>query len=463
MGPSRSGMRGVYRTWSAETYEPGAVVISTALEFFSLDDFISSGDTNSHSRLHLALAGTPIVGLELSAAVALVLNENTHFSPATTVSLGDPCVGVRYGRPVNDWFAIGGGVQLIIPSGSGVGSLSFDATSFRAALSTDFRPIQDLLVGLHVGFHFDRSAKIFAHDLNAAQYFAAGVNRNHQVELGLAIAYQIGDIAAPYLEYFAEIGVGSGVGFGQQPQRLALGSRFWPLSERTLNLLVGVEVAVGGSDAPEFQARTSIYNVVVGVGWDFGQVKTTAAATREVIKIERLEVPMATDAGYIDGRVVDGRTGKAIADARIVLGEVDPFIVMSDRVEGRFKTPPLTPGPVRMQVSADGYLPNVMVALVKKGKKVAFTVKLQPATGRTVGTLKGTVRNLKGVPLAAKITIPTRKATTKADAEGNFSMTLQTGLVDVLITKRGYLTQRHKIRLRPGEEVILNVELFPRN
>ena len=160
---------------------------------------------------------------------------------------------------------------------------------------------------------------------------------------------------------------------------------------------------------------------------------------------------------------MDGVTGKPIEDARIVIGDADPYIVMSDRNGGKFKTPPLKPGPIKLQGSADGYLPNVQVALVKKGEKIAYVLKLQPATGTTYGTLKGTIRNVKGDPLAAKITIPTRKVKAKADADGNFSLQLKTGLVDVLITKKGYLTQRHKIRLRPGEEVILNVELFPRN
>jgi hypothetical protein len=136
---------------------------------------------------------------------------------------------------------------------------------------------------------------------------------------------------------------------------------------------------------------------------------------------------------------------------------------MSDRKSGKFKTPGLLPGPTKLQVSAPGYLPNLLVALVKKGKTVPFVIKLQPASGRTTATLKGTVRSVKGVPLKAKITIPTRKVKSRADAGGNFVLVLRTGLVDVLITHRGYLTQRHKIKLRPGEEVILNVELFPRN
>jgi len=465
LGPGLTGMRGLYRMWSAETYAPGSVVFSTALEFFHLPDFIADGDTNSHGRINIALSGTPVEGLELSGGVSMVLNENSAFFPNTTLSLGDPFIGVRYGEVINDWFAIGGGFQLIIPSGAGVGDLSFDGTSFKLALNTDFKPVPDLLVGLHLGYHFDQSSRIFDYRLNDAQFFSAGINPSlHQIEIGVGISYQIDDIAAPYLEYFAEIGPGAGVGFGNQPQRLALGSRFWPLDERTLNLLVGVEIGVGGASAPAGQARTPIYNLVFGVAWDFGQTADVGpGGVKEVVKIKRVEVPADENAGTIDGKVIDGVTGKPVQDARIVLGDADPFIVMSDRKEGRFKTPSLKPGPTKLTVSAEGYLPNVLVALVKKGKKVPFTVKLQPATGRTVGTLKGTVRNLKGEPLKAKITIPTRKVKARADEQGTFALQLETGLVDVLISHKGYLTQRHKIRLRPGEEVILNVELYPRN
>lgn len=464
MGPSLTGMRGLYRTWSAETYEAGTVVLGTSIEFFSLSDFLGPGDSNSHARVNIALAGTPIQGLELSAGVALVLNENTLFNPTTSFSLGDPFIGIRYGRTLTDWFALGGGIQLIVPSGAGVGGLSFDGTSFRVALNTDFRPIHDFLVSLHIGFHFDQSSKIFDYRLNEAQFFSAGINPNHQVEVGLGLSYQIADIVAPYVEYFAEIGLGAGVGFGQQPQRVGLGARFWPLAERTLNLHLGAEIGVGGSDPGPLKPRVPLYNIVFGVAWDFGQVRggTGTDSVREVVKVERVEVPVGSSTGRIDGQVVDGLTGKPVKDARIVIGD-DAYIAMSDRKQGNFKTPELRPGPTKLQVSADGYLPNLLVVLVKKGEAVKFVAKLQPATGRTVGTLKGTVRSVKGKPLAAKITIPTRKVSAEADVAGNFSVTIETGLVDVLITHKGFLTQRHKLRMRPGEEVILNIELFPRN
>ena len=46
--------------------------------------------------------------------------------------------------------------------------------------------------------------------------------------------------------------------------------------------------------------------------------------------------------------------------------------------------------------------------------------------------------------------------------KGQFKLRLLTGTFDVLISRKGYITQRKKIHLLPGEEVILDVELFPK-
>ena len=463
-GPSLSTMRGLYRMWTAETYAPESFVFSAALEFFHLPDFLAAGDQNSHARIHVGIGGVPVEGLELTGGFGLLLNDNTQASPNTMLTLGEPHIGIRYGRSVLDWLAVGGGLQVRIPSGLGVGDLAFEATSMRAALSVDFRPTPELFVGLHVGFHLDRSAKAFEHTLSDVQSFAGGVNPHHQVEVGVGISYQFGDVVAPYLEYFGEFGVNAEVDFSDQPQRLALGARFWPLKRRSLHVLFGVEVGVGGADAPAFKARVPWYNLVFGLAWDFGQSASTEgkATIREVVKIQRVEVATDGSSSRIDGTVVDANTGKPIFDARVVLGDADPFIVMSDRTAGKFKTPSLTPGPLRVVTSAEGYLPSTTVVLVKKGETVPATIKLQPATGETFGWLKGTVRSVGGKELRASVVIPTRKKKVRADKTGAFSLKLKTGEVDVLISHKGYITQRHKIRLRPGEDVILNIELYPK-
>jgi hypothetical protein len=177
--------------------------------------------------------------------------------------------------------------------------------------------------------------------------------------------------------------------------------------------------------------------------------------------VEKVEVPLAPDLGTVVGQVVDANTGQPVTDARIEVASGAPHVLMSDRPEGRFASCPAAPGPLKLVITAEDYRSSTQVVLVKRGAQATVTVKLQPAAGKATGVVQGTVMDVKGEPVAAKVSIPTRGIKVKADGKGRFSLKLETGTFDVLISSKGAVTQRHKIKLRPGEEVILNVELFP--
>ncbi len=466
LGPTLGGQRGLLRLWAATPAKDGDVTASLNLTGFIQGSFLRGGDSNRFVGSRLGLFGVPVEGLEVGGGLHLSMNENTAFDPATLVTIGDPYLGVRYGAGLTSWLALGGGIEATFPTGSGVLDAALAATSLKALLDVDLRPTPEFFVGLNVGFHMDRSSHIFDNGLlNPAQRFAAQVQPYNRVLLGLGLAYQIA-WAAPFLEYTGEIALGGGLAFGDNPQRVSLGARLWPLADRTLSLLVAADVGVGGRDPGDPEAaRQPAYAVTLGAAWDFGEAPAVEGGVRvrEVVRVKRVEVPVEKprDEGVIVGQVVDALDGTPVRDARVFVASEPPITLMSDPSEGRFRSCPVPSGPMKLKVTADDHQPKTQVVLVKKGTEAKITVKLQPAKGKTVGSLRGTVRSVQGKPLAAKVRIPTRRIKQKAGADGSFALTLETGVFDVLISHKGYVTQRHKIKLRAGEEVILNVELFP--
>ena len=467
LGPTLTGQRGLLRLWAATPSKDGDVTASLNLTGFVQGGFLVSGDSNRYVGSALGIFGVPVEGLEVGGGLHLSMNENTAFEPATLVTIGDPYLGVRYGHTVTSWMSLGGGLEVTVPTGSGVLAAALAATSLRALLDADFRPTPELLIGLNVGFHLDRSSHIFDTGLlNQAQRFAAQVQPYNRVLLGLGIAYQVA-WAAPFVEYTGEVALGGGLAFGDNPQRVSVGARLWPLDDRTLSLLVAADVGVAGRDPGDPEAaRQPAYAVTLGAAWDFGEAPAVEGGVRvrEVVRTERVEVPVdkPRDEGVIVGQVVDALDGTPVRDARVFVASEPPITLMSDPSEGRFRSCPVPSGPMKLKVTADDHQPKTQVVLVHKGAQAKITVKLQPAKGKTVGSLRGTVRSLQGKPLAAKVRVPTRRIKQKAGADGTFALTLETGVFDVLISHKGYATQRHKIKLRAGEEVILNVELFPR-
>ena len=464
------GQRGVWRTWSAETYPAWTVVVGGSLEFFTLSDFLVDGDENSRLAGRVSLAFVPLDGLELTTGISLVTNRNDSFDPQHSQSVGDPHLSLRYGYTLNDWFSLGLGLQSVFPSGDGSMELSADGISTRILTSFDFRPLPNALVALNLGYHFDNSRFIFDHPVNGAQAFSAGVNPHDQLLLQLGLAWRF-DWVAPFLEWGLAMAMGADeLSFSDNPSWLTLGARAWPIKKHGFFVMLGVDVGVMGTDSPPGAGRVPAYNVIAGLGYDFGILPESAPQVEirekivEKIVEKRVEVPAKVQAGSrVVGLVLDASTEKPVPGAQVSLAGEEGILYMTDGQKGQFSTCPSKPGPRKVQVRAEGYQTTNEVVRVTEADQTQVTIRLQPATGPTFGTLKGSVRAAGGGPLKAKVSIPTRKKRVNTKAkDGAFSLKLQTGKFDVLISRRGYVTQRRKVVLKSGDVVILNVELYPK-
>ncbi|MBN2494548.1 MAG: carboxypeptidase regulatory-like domain-containing protein [Deltaproteobacteria bacterium] len=469
-GMGVSGQMGFFRSWAAETYPSGSLVVGTSLEYFWMSDFLVDGDENQRMASRFVLALVPYEGIELATGFSLTINRNSAFEPEHSQSVGDPHLSLRYGIELTDWFSLGGGVQAVFPTGSGSLSLSSEGISTRIMTTFAFRPLEGALIALNVGYHFDNSRFIFNHPIHEAQRFSAGINPHDQVLVELGLGWRFGPVA-PFLEYGLAVAMGADeLGFADNPSVLTLGARYWPFEKYGFYTMLGVDVGLMGVDAPEGAGRVPPYNLFAGLGYDFGtmpesepKVEVREKVVEKIVE-KRVEVPAPVKPmSRIKGVVLDANTDKPVPGAQIIIeGDAGP-IYSSDAKDGQFVTCPAEPGPRKLTVSSEGYQTETQVVRVAEAAETPVTVKLQPVTGPTFGTLKGTIRAAGGGPLdRALIAIPTRKMKIRSSKTGAFSKKLHTGTFDVLISKPGYVTQRRKVKLSTGDVVILNVELYPK-
>jgi len=463
-GPTVFGHRGLYRSWAPLPYESGDVVVGSTLEFFKSSDYLTDGDENQKLLTRFSLAWVPFGGFEVNAGFSMASNFNTAFVPDQSQYVGDPFLGVSYGHALTDQLSLGGGVQVMIPTGEKFSQLSTDGVSTRILANFAFQPVKAALITLNLGYHFDNTARIFSESLNAAQIFAGGVNPHDQMLVRLGAAWQFGPVA-PFLEYGGAIAMGDGApGFTDSPNWVTLGLRAWPLSHHTLHLVAAADIGLAGIHPPAGKGRIPPYNVVLAVGFNFGQIPEPPpkVITKEVERIKEVKVQVPPPPqSRIVGTVVDANTGRPLGGARVKVGGKEKATFITEPERGQFTTCPADPGPVKVTVVMEGYKPETTAVLSTGKPTVPVTIKLARARGKTFGTLKGTVRSATGQPLRAKLTIPARKKRIRAK-KGKFQLRLATGVFDVIFTMPGYVTQRRKIKLKTGDLVILNVELYPK-
>jgi hypothetical protein len=130
---------------------------------------------------------------------------------------------------------------------------------------------------------------------------------------------------------------------------------------------------------------------------------------------------------------------------------------------GTARLEPLAPGTLAVTVQGQGQREVQEAVVVVAGQPTALRVTLRPATVRALATLAGLVRNaLGGEPVRARLEVVERRISLQADGQGAFAVPLPGGTYTVRISASGYLPQVKVVRLKDGDQAILNVDLSPR-
>jgi hypothetical protein len=158
--------------------------------------------------------------------------------------------------------------------------------------------------------------------------------------------------------------------------------------------------------------------------------------------------------------VLDIRGRAPLAGVLVKAGEVEG---LSD-AKGLALLEGVPPGPVEVQVTAEGFRPMREAVIVLSGEEVSLELPLLPAGQLVPATLTGQVRSVReGKPLRALLSIPEARVRLRTDPRGTFQVQLKQGRYRVIFSAPGHITQTKDISVREGEQAIFNVDLFPKS
>jgi len=164
--------------------------------------------------------------------------------------------------------------------------------------------------------------------------------------------------------------------------------------------------------------------------------------------------------GRLKVTVLDIRGRVPLAGVSVKAGLVE---VQSD-AQGLALLEGVPPGPVELQVAAEGFRPMREAVIVVEGEEVSLELPMLPAGQLVPATLTGQVRSVReGMPLQATLSIPEARVRLRTDSRGTFQVQLKQGRYRVSFSAPGHITQTKEISVREGEQAIFNVDLFPKS
>ena len=181
-----------------------------------------------------------------------------------------------------------------------------------------------------------------------------------------------------------------------------------------------------------------------------------------VCRLPPVVVEKAAQTFVIQGVVADKATGEPIPDASIYIGNaVSPITVNSKTGEFKSWALPAGGGLVELRVQAPGYRDGKEVVPSGGGGEVKkLAIGLESTNRPVTGEIRGKATNAKtGRQVRAEVFIPALNIKVRASKTGEFSMTVTPGEYDVLISAKGLSTQKKRLKVRPGDVVILNVDM----
>lgn len=413
----------------------GTFRVQLGIEFFAKDGFLFPGDGHSRVGGTFSLSWAVHDLVEVYGSLISYANSNSREFPDLLIVLGDAVLGTKVGGFVSPVLSVGGDVRLILPTGSGLG-VAFDGLglAFRGTLTADLRGLDDpkpFLVRANLGYTFDRSERMVRgvederydllpdplprqdetrHLISRVERYALGINRTDFLHLGVGFEAPLEvreDIhVSPLLEWNLDVPVNrqgydcpfvpaepggsrpapgdddclARTGFKSFPMSLTFGVRVQPVV-RGLGLWLGLDVGLTGqrrSAAVRELAQNEPWRLLLGISYAHDargpRIPPPVIREREV----PVEVPQEPPPrGRVRGRVVAKGEGTPVPHAIIHFLDREATALRADD-QGRFVTYAFDPGPVRMNVSAEGMHPTPCEATIdEEGDDVEVVCELE--------------------------------------------------------------------------------------
>ena len=473
------GPTGGLRLVDAAAAAPQTFRVQLATEFFFADDFLNSGDSNSHVGGFFSVSWAVHELVEVFGSISSFANSNDTEDPSLFQVLGDTILGAKVGTWVLPWLSVGGDLSIAFLNTVGDIGLVLSGTSagFRGNVSADFRRLPaaiPLLARFNLQYYLDNSANLIEdiedarfnalppdrrsradedrHLITRVERFALDINRTDFLNLGLGVEapFEVIDdfFVQPLAEWtwripinrqgydclFVPAAPGSDEpaagndgcldrqGLGSFPMRLSLGVRVLP-PVKGLSALAAVDVGLTGTSTFVRElSPTAPYNVMLTVGYAYDASERDAPEP-VVQRVER-RLPVegsGAATGRVIGRVIDQETGAPVDGAIVSFadGELTRLVTSPD---GAFTTYRLAPGEVALQLAHPHFRPGACTATISEEGGDVETQCVLVALPR-VGSLSGRVTGPNGAPVSAEIRLSgPAPQTVRTDAQGRFDV-----------------------------------------
>jgi outer membrane protein OmpA-like peptidoglycan-associated protein len=482
--PTLGGPIGLYRISTADVGPVDHLRLALHGEFFSASGFLVEGDQNRRLLGDFSFGFTVHRNVELFGALLTSSNRNHRGStmmpetgrrdPELIKSFGDLILGGKAQLPLAPGATVA--FELGLKFLSSVSDLSFSADStsiwFGPIFTLDLRELRaeiPLRVHANVNYYVDNSRNL--HDFTDTTVytqevasFAYGIAAS-RFRTGLGIDAPLEKVLPefplqPFIEYHAEI-VTAGADpafrdymppncghdlvhpckYNRDQHWISIGTRARVYRGFTLD--AGVDVAMR-SVGYSYGTPLPPYNMVFGMSFplDVDAFRRPVVVTRTV---EKRIAPPPPSEGHVAGVVKSSKGGTPVAGAIVAVAGRPRARVATDP-DGSFESGALPPGPASLEVSAVGFEPARVSAVVDTTRTAELEVTLtaKPMTGN----VRGRVADAGGRGLEGSVKfLGAENFEAKSDSSGAFSAALPPGPYRVTAEAPGFPTRESPLEI----------------
>lgn len=446
---------------------PGTVALAASAGYSFIDAAFDLEDPGSRLR---GSVGTSVAVLPYLLVGADARGHMDLFGSADDDRpnlYGEPRLTARLHLPASEVLYFGAQLDARLV-GAEAPNIDFGATSPSVRGLLGARVADRTWLGAELGFHLDNSAQALPDQglISSADRISVGASSSSSIPWGVGVSHRLGLGLELLGELRGEVLVGGDAPrFLESPWGLGLGVR-QPLTDY-LDAMLSTDVSLSARPDldPEvyvpIEPRVGVLLTAIfrlGVKKDEPAIEKPAPKPKEPEqKVEEdpkePEIPMVP----VQGMVVD-EGGRPLPDVAITLTRegFEPLVERS-YADGTFAFKDVAEGAVELNFSTPGY--DEVQLSIDAGQERQREVVLYPAL--PAGQVKGEVRDLKGNPLKAKISITPGDSEIEVGEDGTFELELAPGSYTVHFEHPDLSPQKRFIRVQDRGVVILNIALAP--
>ncbi len=379
---------------------------------------------------------------------------------------GEPRLTTRLQMPATD--SLHWGVQLDARFvGAEAPDIDFGATSpsIRGLVAT--RLAERTWFAAELGFHLDNSENALPDPalISSADRITVGASSSPGVPWGFGVSHRLNFGLELLGELRGEILVGGEApDFLESPIGLGLGARH-PITS-SLDAMLSADVSLSARpdfDPGAFDPIEPRAGVLLTAVWRLG-VKNPKPAAEEPVeppveekKVEETPKEPEIPVSPVKGSVVD-EGGRPLPDVAVTLKhENGQTFEERTYADGTYEFKDVPEGAVEITIKTPGY--DEVKHSFEAGEERKREAVLYPSL--PAGQVKGEVRDLKGNPVRATITITPGDKVIEVGQDGTFDLELSPGAYTVRFEHPDLSPQKRFIRVQDRGVVILNIALAP--